>query len=111
DFLEALPAILLTSIHFTARATRCILPHSPRLAGGVTLGGRPAAAQRLDQEHGGHHPATAEVPRGPLVVQGRGLRHAHVEVADRAGPVLVGGDRDDLARVAHRRVLDASLLL
>jgi hypothetical protein len=68
---EAAPRYLLRdrdAVHgvaFSSRVQALGIPHSPRLASGVTPGGRPAAAQRLDQEHGGHHPTTAEVHRGP----------------------------------------------
>jgi hypothetical protein len=79
--------------------------------GGGKVGGVPAAAQGLDQQHGGAHSPAPELDRGHLVGQRDRLGGDHVEIADGARLVLVGGQRHGCLRIRHRLVLYLRLLL
>src|SRR5262249_57644483 len=94
---------------------RVFFPPAPtppplQLRRGGQRGRVPPAAERAHELHAGQQAAALHGDRGAFVRERGGLHDDHLEVADRAGAVLVLGEVDRFARRPHRGVLDVRLL-
>src|SRR5206468_4862175 len=71
----------------------------------------PAATQRLDQRHARRQAAAEYVERGTLVRQCRRLNDDYRQIIDGAGAILIGDNRQRLARRLNSLALDRRFLL
>ena len=92
-------------------ARSALLVSLVQLLRGRQRGGVPAAAEGLDEERAGGHPAAEDVRGGPAVRQHDGLRDDDVQGAGGALLVLVDGERGRIYRGLHRLVLGERLFL